>query len=159
MFVYLCKLIYTKWLFHPTDGYIFPWAALHFSLALLSYLFLLPSYETLSTLSINWIGIIFIRNFIFVLIYSSAWHYYLHVYRFQKDQYRFNLRPLGKGKNWLFGSLQLHLAPHHSNSHILSVTYRHGQYPRGFASTHWSPFFWQLRLTLPPGSEFFCQLC
>ncbi len=97
-------LKFLKWLFHPTDGYIFPWAALHFSLALLSYLFLLPSYETLSTLSINWIGIIFIRNFIFVLIYSSAWHYYLHVYRFQKDQYRFNLRPLGKGKNWLFGS-------------------------------------------------------
>ena len=28
-----------KWLFHYPDGFIFPWAAIHFSIALISYIF------------------------------------------------------------------------------------------------------------------------
>ena len=38
-----------KWLFNYPDGFIFPWAAIHFAIAFLCYYFLIPSFEILST--------------------------------------------------------------------------------------------------------------
>ena len=48
-----------KWLFNYPDGFIFPWAVIHFFIALISYIFFLPSFEKLSTFSLDWIAIIF----------------------------------------------------------------------------------------------------
>ncbi len=93
-----------KWLFNYPDGFIFPWAAIHFSIALISYIFFLPSFDKLSSLSVDWISIIFFRNLIILFVYTSLWHWYLHIKEGQGDTYRYNLRKLGKGKQWLFGT-------------------------------------------------------
>ena len=93
-----------KWLFNYPDGFIFPWAAIHFSIAFLCYYFLVPSFDILSSFSLSWISIIFFKNFIVLLIYTGLWHWYLHIKNFQGDKFRYNLRPLGKGKQWLFGT-------------------------------------------------------
>ena len=93
-----------KWLFNYPDGFIFPWAAIHFSLALISYIFFLPSFDKLSTFSLDWILVILFRNLIILFIYTSLWHWYLHIREGQGDKYRYNLRKLGKGKQWFLGT-------------------------------------------------------
>ena len=93
-----------KWLFNYPDGFIFPWAAIHFAIAFLCYYFLIPSFEILSTFSLSWISIIFIKNFIVLFIYTGLWHLHLHTNNSQGDKFRYNLRPLGKGKQWFFGT-------------------------------------------------------
>ena len=93
-----------KWLFNYPDGFIFPWAAIHFVIALLSYIYFLPSFDKLSTFSLDWISIIFIRNFIILFIYTTLWHWHLHIKEVQGNTYRYNLKKLGKGNQWLFGT-------------------------------------------------------
>ena len=93
-----------KWLFNYPDGFIFPWAVIHFVIALLSYIYFLPSFDKLSTFSLDWISIIFIRNFIILFIYTTLWHWHLHIKEAQGNTYRYNLKKLGKGNQWLFGT-------------------------------------------------------
>ena len=48
-----------KWLFNYPDGFIFPWAAIHFAIAFLCYYFFIHSFENLSKFNFNWISIVF----------------------------------------------------------------------------------------------------
>ena len=100
----LKPLVFLKWLFHYPNGFIFPWAIIHFAITLLSYLFLLPSFDKFAILSLDWVGIIFVRNFFILFIYSGLWHLHLHINNSQKDKYRYNLKPLGEGNRWFLGS-------------------------------------------------------
>ena len=93
-----------KWLFHFPDGFIFPWAAIHIGITLISYFYFLPSFNKFINFNLDWISIIFIRNFIILFVYTGLWHMHLHINRSQEDKFRYNLKPLGVGKNWLFGS-------------------------------------------------------
>ena len=34
----------------------------------------------------------------------GLWHLHLHTNNSQGDKFRYNLRPLGKGKQWFFGT-------------------------------------------------------
>ena len=95
---------FLKWLFSYPDGFIFPWAAIHFTITLLVYLYFLPTFDKFENFNIDWMSVIFIRNFIILFVYSGLWHLHLHINKSQNDQYRFNLKPLGVGKRWLFGS-------------------------------------------------------
>ena len=95
---------FLKWLFNYPDGFIFPWAVVHFIIAIISYIYFLPSFEKLSNFSIDWISIILIRNLFILFTYTGLWHLHLHIKRSQEDKYRYNPRPLGVGKRWLFGS-------------------------------------------------------
>ena len=76
-----------KWLFNYPDGFIFPWAAIHFTIAFLCYYFLVPSFDILSSFSLSWSSIIFFKNFILLLIYTGLWHWYLHFKNFQGDKF------------------------------------------------------------------------
>jgi|TARA_B110000438_G_scaffold207743_1_gene199494 sterol desaturase/sphingolipid hydroxylase (fatty acid hydroxylase superfamily) len=100
----LRPLAFFKWLFHYPDGFIFPWAIIHFAITLLSYLLFLPTFDKFASLSFDWVGIIFIRNFIILFTYSGLWHLHLHINKSQEDKYRYNLKPLGVGKRWFLGS-------------------------------------------------------
>ena len=93
-----------KWLFHFPDGFIFPWAAIHIGITLISYFYFLPSFNKFINFNLDWISIIFIRNFIILFVYTGLWHMHLHINRSQEDKFRYNLKPLGVGKSWLFGS-------------------------------------------------------
>ena len=44
------------------------------------------------------------KNFIVLFVYTGLWHLHLHTNNSQGDKFRYNLRPLGKGKQWLFGT-------------------------------------------------------
>ena len=68
-----------QWLCNYPDGFIFPWAAIHFTIAFLCYYYLIPSFEALSNFSFSWISIIFLKNFVVLFIYTSLWHWHLHI--------------------------------------------------------------------------------
>jgi len=97
-------MAFFKWLFHYSDGFILPWAAIHILITLISYVYFLPSIEKFSNFNFDWISIIFFRNLIILFVYTSMWHFHLHINKSQEDKYRFNLKLLGTGKRWLFGS-------------------------------------------------------
>jgi sterol desaturase/sphingolipid hydroxylase (fatty acid hydroxylase superfamily) len=44
------------------------------------------------------------RNLIILFVYTSLWHWFLHIKEGQGDKYRYNLRKLGKGKQWFLGT-------------------------------------------------------
>jgi len=93
-----------KWLFHFPNGHIFPWAAIHIIITLISYVYFLPAFERFANFQWDWVGIIFLRNFIILFVYTGLWHLHLHTFRSQEDKFKYNLKPLGKGKKWLFGT-------------------------------------------------------
>ena len=97
-------IAFLKWLFNYPDGYLFPWATVHIVITAISYFYFLPAIERCANFHIDWISIIFFRNFFILFVYTGLWHLRLHFFRVQEDKFRYNLKPLGKGNNWLFGS-------------------------------------------------------
>ena len=91
---------FLKWILE----YIWPWNIFYFLTALLTYLFFQPSIVDMNTFSLDWISIIFFRNLFLVVFFASLWHLRLYTFEKQKDKYKFNLRPLSKGRGWLLGT-------------------------------------------------------
>lgn len=84
--------------------YIWPWNIFYFLLALLTYNFFQPNIADMKTFSLDWVSIIFLRNLFLVVFFASFWHLRLYTFKKQKDKYKYNLKPLGKGKTWNFRS-------------------------------------------------------
>ena len=76
-------LVFLKWLFgYP--GFIFPWNILYVTLTLFVWFFLTPSIETMKIYSIDWIGLVFLRNIVLTFLIVGAWHFFLYIRKTQK---------------------------------------------------------------------------
>ncbi len=93
-----------KWLFHFPNGFLWPWATLHILITYFSYLYFVPNINAGLSFNFDWIAIIFIRNFVILFVYTGLWHFWLYNLKAQKNDFRYNIKPLGKGKQWLFGT-------------------------------------------------------
>ena len=77
---------YLDWLI----GYLFPWNFLFMALAVVSWLYLTPSIETLKTLAPGWIVYLLARNSLLVLIIYGALELRLYIMRAQANRFKFN---------------------------------------------------------------------
>ena len=71
-------------------GYLFPWNLLFMALAVVSWLWLTPSVETLKTLAPGWILYLLARNSLLVLIVYGALEFRLYTRRAQGNRFKFN---------------------------------------------------------------------
>ena len=81
----------TKW-FVGFPGYLWPYNALWFLMAALTWTFLTPSLESMRTLELWWVAIILVRNLALVTLVFGGLHAYLYIFRGQGDELRFSTR-------------------------------------------------------------------
>ena len=70
----------TKW-FVGFPGYLWPYNALWFLMAALTWTFLTPSLESMRTLELWWVAIILVRNLALVTLVFGGLHAYLYIFR------------------------------------------------------------------------------
>jgi sterol desaturase/sphingolipid hydroxylase (fatty acid hydroxylase superfamily) len=73
-------------------GYLWPWNVLYSATALLTWLFLTPSFARMDRLAVGWIAIILLRNLALIVLVASVWHLRLYVQRAQGTRYKYNGR-------------------------------------------------------------------
>ena len=78
-----------KWFF-GFPGYFLPWNVLYAVAAILIWMFLTPSLETLKTFSFTWAGLILLRNIGLAILVYGAWHLWLYVWRKQGTAFKYN---------------------------------------------------------------------
>lgn len=81
-----------KWFF-GFPGYFLPWNVLYAVAAVLIWMFLTPSLETMKNLSFNWIGLVLLRNILLAIAVFGGWHLWLYVWRKQGTTFKYN-------RNW-----------------------------------------------------------
>jgi len=82
-------VVLLKWFFgYP--GYLFPWNVLYAVGAVLIWLYLTPSLETMATFAPGWIAFILVRNLILAIAVYSAWHLWLYTWRRQGKAFKYN---------------------------------------------------------------------
>ena len=95
-------LLILKYLFGP-DGLILPWNALYLGLGVLSWLFLTPSMERMSTFAIDWIALIYLRNAGLMFLVFGSLHLRLYIKRAQGTRYKYTNKWLAtRTKKFLF---------------------------------------------------------
>jgi len=65
-------------------------------------MYLTPSVETMQTLSINWIGLVFIRNVILTILIVGTWHFFLYTRKSQNTEFKYNSKWPDEKKNKVF---------------------------------------------------------
>jgi sterol desaturase/sphingolipid hydroxylase (fatty acid hydroxylase superfamily) len=84
-----------KWLLgYP--GYILPWNLLYAVVAVLVWVYLTPSVETLRTLEPGWIAFVFLRNAALIFLFFGAFHLRLYMQRAQDTRFKFNSKWLDR---------------------------------------------------------------
>ncbi len=76
----------------------------HLTFAIIAFLFLWPSMETMNNFSWNWSLQIFAINFGATLILAGALHSYLYIFAGQKMRLKFDVRPMEKSQRFTFGN-------------------------------------------------------
>lgn len=72
-------------------------------MAFLVFQYLVPDEGVMRTLSIGWVGFIFLRNYVFMLIIAGGLHLYLFTYRLQGHRLKYDPREqLDKGGKYSF---------------------------------------------------------
>jgi sterol desaturase/sphingolipid hydroxylase (fatty acid hydroxylase superfamily) len=93
-----------KWLF-GFPGYFLPWNLLYAVAAVLIWMFLTPSLETMKEFSIGWAGLILLRNIGLAIAVYGAWHLWLYVWRAQGTAFKYNRQwPKEQSQAFLFGN-------------------------------------------------------
>ena len=82
-------LLLLKWFF-GFPGYLLPWNLFYAVAAILIWLYLTPSLETLKTFSADWVGLILARNIGLTILVYGAWHMWLYVWRKQSTTFKYN---------------------------------------------------------------------
>ncbi|MDB5556956.1 MAG: sterol desaturase family protein [Rhizobium sp.] len=83
-------------------GYFLPWNVLFFASACVFWFLLTPSWETLKTLSWEWIALLLVRNLVAVFLFYGAFELRLYVQRRQGNRFKFNGKFPGDVKSDLF---------------------------------------------------------
>ena len=85
-----------RWFF-GWPGYLWPFNALWFALALFTWALLTPDLASMRSFEVWWIGLIFVRNAVLTLLLFGGLHYYLYLKRGQGDWLRLTTRPFATG--------------------------------------------------------------
>ena len=76
-----------------------------FLAALIAWTWFTPDLDRAQTVSLDWIGEVWLRNFVILTVVAGGLHLVLHRGRVQGDAYRYSLRPMAKGnKVFHFGN-------------------------------------------------------
>ena len=85
-------------------GLLYPWGYFYLAVAFPTWWFLTPSLETMSSFSLGWIALLWLRNCVFLCLFAGGLHWYLHKQRAQGDAYKLNRKGLSAGdKRFLWG--------------------------------------------------------
>ena len=91
--------------FFGFPGYFLPWNFLYAVAAILIWMFLTPSLETMKTFSLGWVALILLRNLGLAIAVYGAWHLWLYVWRKQGTAFKYNRQwPKEKSATFTFGS-------------------------------------------------------
>lgn len=77
-----------KWL----PGYFLPWNLLFMASACVFWFWLTPDWQTLKTLSWQWVGLLLLRNMLAVFLFYGAFELRLYVRRRQGNRFKFNAK-------------------------------------------------------------------
>ena len=93
-----------KWIvFYP--GYLFPWNAIYFVIALAAWAYLTPELSRMVEFRIDWIAEIYFRNVAILVLWVGGWHLRLYTFRGQGSEHKFNLKWLHeKSPTFLWGN-------------------------------------------------------
>ncbi|MEP1209423.1 MAG: sterol desaturase family protein [Rhizobiaceae bacterium] len=73
--------------------------------ASISWFWFQPSLETAATLSIDWIALLYVRNFLLLLAVAGGLHLYFHRWKVQRDKLKYDGRDMrAKSKGFTFGN-------------------------------------------------------
>lgn len=87
---------------------LYPWGFIYLALAFPTWWFLTPDLETMETLQLEWIALLWLRNCGFLFLFAGGLHWILHRKRRQGDRFQMNRKPLpGVDKKFLLGN-QIH---------------------------------------------------
>ncbi len=75
-------------------GMLFPWGYVFIALAFVTWLFLTPPLETMTSFEPGWLALLWLRNCAFLLLVAGGLHWYLHRRRAQGEAYRMNRKNL-----------------------------------------------------------------
>ncbi len=90
-----------KWI----PSYLFPWNAIYAALAVLIWIYLTPSLDTMKSLSWDWIAFILVRNLGLVLAFFGAYHLRLYIQKAQGTRFKFNAKWPDRGNPvFMFGN-------------------------------------------------------
>ena len=91
-----------KWFF-GFPGYLLPWNLLYAVAAVLIWLYLTPSLESMRTFAIGWVLIVLARNYALTFAVYGAWHLWLYAWRKQGTEFKYNRQWPRKSSAFLFG--------------------------------------------------------
>ncbi len=77
-----------------SNGYLISFLLPYGTLAALTWFFLQPGFDQTVTLSWDWIGLMLLRNALFMAVIAHALHLYLYTFRKQGDEMRYDTRDL-----------------------------------------------------------------
>jgi sterol desaturase/sphingolipid hydroxylase (fatty acid hydroxylase superfamily) len=80
-----------KWLF-GFPGFLWPWLAFFIGLSIVSWLFLTPEIDRMKSFSVDWIALLFVRNFAVLIAFVGVWHARLYVQKSQGTDYKYDSR-------------------------------------------------------------------
>ena len=81
--------VFLKWLLgYP--GFILPWNLLYICITIFAWMYLTPSIETMKTLSIDWMVLVFLRNVVLTILVVGAWYFFLYMKKTQNTEFKYN---------------------------------------------------------------------
>ena len=93
-----------KWFF-GFPGYILPWNLVYALAAIFIWEFLTPAFDTLKEFSLQWAGLILLRNIVLAILVYGAWHLWLYVWRRQGTAFKYNRQwPKKQSSGFLFNN-------------------------------------------------------
>ena len=86
-----------------TYSLLWPFNAVYFALAVVSWYFLLPGMEKMASLSLDWIALVYLRNAGLLTVVAGGLHLRLYIKRAQGTKYKYSDKWLSKrDKRFLF---------------------------------------------------------
>ena len=76
------------------NGYIFPWAFIWASVAVICWFFFTPPLEQMRNFELGWITYILVRNAIVVFLYAGFFHLHFFIQKSQGWNFKYNTKPL-----------------------------------------------------------------
>ena len=71
-------------------GYLFPWNAIFFLIALLTWAYVTPEMARMVEFRIDWIAEIYVRNLALLVLWAGGWHLRLYTFKGQGSKYKYN---------------------------------------------------------------------
>jgi len=81
-----------KWLC-GWPGYIWPENISWLAVSVFTWIYLTPELATMKNFELWWLGILYVRNFVLILLLFGGMHYFLYIRKGQGDRFRYTTKP------------------------------------------------------------------